>query len=81
MKNTCKFVYLPCKNTGTSDYGHLSFARLVQSIRITGILYKIFNKEYVGSRDLAKLSLILHFNFFEVIAEEMKKELAKNKEY
>ena len=44
-------------------------------------LYKIFNKEYVGSRDLAKLSLILHFNFFEVIAEEMKKELAKNKEY
>ena len=44
-------------------------------------LYKIFNKEYVGSRDLAKLSLILHFNFFEVIAEELKKELAKNKEY
>lgn len=44
-------------------------------------LYKIFNKEYVSSKDLEKLSLILHFNFFEVLADEMKKELTKVREY
>lgn len=29
-------------------------------------LYKIFNKKYVGSRDLEKLSLILNFNFLRL---------------
>lgn len=43
-------------------------------------LYKIFNKKYVGSRDLEKLSLILNFNFFEVVSKEMKEELANRKE-
>lgn len=37
-------------------------------------LYKIFNKKYVGSRDLEKLSLILNFNFFEVVSKEMKED-------
>ncbi len=43
-------------------------------------LYKIFNKKYVGSRDLEKVSMILNYNFFEVLAKEMKEELAKRKE-
>lgn len=42
-------------------------------------LYKIFNKKYVGSRDLEKLSMILNYNFFEVLSREMKKELASKK--
>ncbi len=40
-------------------------------------LYKIFNKHYVGSRDLEKLSKILDFNFFEVLSKEMQDELDK----
>lgn len=43
-------------------------------------LYKIFNKEYVNTRDLEKLSVILHYNFFEVLAQETKKELAKKRD-
>lgn len=43
-------------------------------------LYKIFNKKYVGSRDLEKLSLILNFNFFEVLSKEMSEELSNKKD-
>lgn len=43
-------------------------------------LYKIFNKKYVGSRDLEKLSLILNFNFFEVLSKEMSEELSRKKD-
>lgn len=40
-------------------------------------LYKIFNKQHVNSRDLEKLSVILNYNFFEVLSNEIQEELDK----
>lgn len=53
------------------------FARNLNTVR--GNVYDIFNREFIDTNLLSKISLLLEYNFFEDLATEIENELTKKK--